>query len=316
MATIQTTPYFQRLDTVAEEVISLLADTIGVNTIFLATNDGTSNFIVKAFNRKAELLLEGESAPFENVLCKLAVENEGEPIVIPDLAKNPKTVQHPITLQVGSGSFLGAPIYKGNGEVFGTLCAFDTEPYNFSQKDVRLVKTFSSLLSQTIFLEEMMVHDHLTGLYNSFFLKAFFEEQKASCPNYAVLYIDLDNFKEVNDTYGHDMGDRLLTQVARIFQKVAPKDSITARIGGDEFVLLIPLVENDLTQAEKAATTLLQKLTVEPVIVEGIPFLISASIGVTLLDASKELRHLIKEADEAMYAAKRSGRGRIESHQS
>ena len=177
MSAIQSELYFRRLDEVSEEVISLLSETMDVNTIFLASNDRYSNFIVKAFNRKATLLREGEVTPIKDVLCKLAVENGSEPVVITNLANNPLSVNHPVTLNFGNGCFMGAPIFQGNGEIYGTICAFDTKPYEFSSYDVKLIKTLSLLLSQSIILEDLMVHDYLTGLYNSQYLKGFFDQK-------------------------------------------------------------------------------------------------------------------------------------------
>lgn len=305
-------PYLERLDTVAEEVIYLLSETINVNTIFLATNDGISNFIVKAFNRNAVLLNAGESAPFNNVLCKLAIDHGQEPIVIPDLANHPKTVKHPITLEIGNGCFLGSPIFKSNGDIYGTICAFDNTPYNFSPKDIRLLKALISLLSQTIYLEEMITRDYLTGLYNKFFLNTFFEELKMKPDSaYTLLYLDLDNFKQINDTYGHEIGDRVLIQVAKMLEKITPTGSIVARIGGDEFIMLLPLKELQVEEATTLAQQLLTDLSTHPLYVDDIPFHMSASVGFTLLDPYQELEKLIKEADEAMYDSKRSGKGKI-----
>lgn len=306
--------YFNQLDKVAEDVITLLSETMDVNTIFLASNDRYSNFIVKAFNRKAALMKEGEKTPFEDVLCKLVVDNDTEPIVITNLAENTMTINHPVTLNVGNGCFLGAPIYKSDGEIYGTICAFDTKPYDFTSYDVRLIKTLSSLLSQTIILEDLMLHDHLTGLYNSFYLKEFFKQDKEAGKQYSLLYVDLDRFKEVNDEYGHDIGDELLKKVASLFKKTAPKDSVVARIGGDEFVFLIPVSSIEMSEAKKVASELFELMTTQTIEVEGNHLSISASIGMTYALPGKQLKELMKEADMAMYAAKENGRSQLQVH--
>ena len=293
--------YFSRLDQVSEEVLSLLSDTMDVNTIFLASNDKYSNFIVKAFNRKAELLREGESSPFKDVLCKLVVENKEEPVVINDLASNPLSMNHPVTLNVGNGCFMGAPIYHGNGEIYGTICAFDTKPYEFSTYDIKLIKTLSSLLSQTIILEDLMVHDYLTGLHNSLYLKGFFEQSRDDGQAYSLLYVDLDHFKEVNDEFGHDMGDELLRNVSRLFKNLVPPSSVVARIGGDEFVLLIPVSSSEMVESKKTVSLIMSALLSNPMKVPGRELTVSASIGMTFVEPGKSLQVLIKEADMAMY---------------
>ncbi|MFX3674754.1 MAG: diguanylate cyclase domain-containing protein [Paenisporosarcina sp.] len=306
--------YLNQLDKVAEEVITLLSETIDVNTIFLATNDNSKNFIVKAFNRKAQLLREGENSPLNEVLCKLVVENDSEPVVITELEKAPLTFNHPVSHQLGNGCFLGAPIYQANGEIYGTICAFDTKPYEFSAYDVRMIKTLSSLLSQTIILEDQLHHDHLTGLYNSQYLKAFFERMKEESLQYSLLYVDLDRFKDVNDHYGHDMGDELLKKIASLFTKLVTKDSVVARIGGDEFVFLIPVSSKEMKESSETAFRIICALTTNPIEVEGQELTISASIGMTYVEPGKPLKVLLKEADSVMYEAKRNGRNNINVH--
>ena len=315
MVANQSTRYFSKLDEVAEEVISLLSDTMDVNTIFLASNDKYSNFIVKAFNRKATLLRSGESTPFKDVLCKLVVDNESQPIVISDLSSHPMTINHPVTLNVKTGCFMGAPIYQGNGEIYGTICAFDTKPYNFSSYDVKLIKTLSSLLSQTLILEDLMVHDHLTGLYNNFYLREFFQQEMNEGKAYNLLYIDLDNFKEVNDQYGHHIGDELLKKVAALFKKLVPNNSVSVRIGGDEFVILIPVVSNEMNEPLETANHILKALTDDKIEVNELILHITASIGMTFAEPGKELEILLKEADSAMYQAKSNGRNKLKIHQ-
>lgn len=303
--------YFERLDQVAEDVISLLSQAMDVNTVFLASNDNNTNFIVKAFNRKAQLLTEGESSPFEDVLCKLVTNQPEEPIVITDLASDELSVNHPVTLQIGTGCFIGAPVYNSNGKIFGTICAFDTKPYTFTSYDIKLIKTLSSLLSQTIYLENLMMKDHLTDLYNSFYLKGIFDHYDSVNNPYSLLYIDLDHFKDVNDNYGHDMGDQLLREVATIFKRLVPEKSVVARIGGDEFVLLIPTTTKEMTEAIDVGKQVIETLNTTSINIDGHELHISASIGVTFVEPGKNLKVLMNEADVAMYHAKRSGRGNL-----
>lgn len=314
MSAIDSEHYFRRLDKVAEEVISLLSESMDINTIFLASNDKYTNFIVKSFNRKAILLRQGESTPFSDVLCKLAVDNGSEPLVITNLANNPLTINHPVTLNVGNGCFMGAPISQGNGEIYGTICAFDTKPYDFSAYDVKLIKTLSLLLSQSIILEDLMVHDHLTGLYNSQYLAGFFEQNKENEQQYGLLYVDLDHFKEVNDEFGHDMGDELLKNIANLFKKLTPPNSVVARIGGDEFVILIPVSSREMIESHKTSLSIINELKLNPVVVNGSQLFISASVGMTYAESGKDLKVLLNEADMAMYEAKRNGRSKLSVH--
>lgn len=155
--------------------------------------------------------------------------------------------------------------------------------------------------------------DPLTELHNRRFFKqqlntlALFAEQEGKA--FALLYLDLDRFKEVNDLYGHQWGDYLLREVAKRLQKCIPKGAELARIGGDEFTILVPYKYGQCKLAELAKTILAE--LEQPYSLYQNEIFISASIGITQapLD-STEPSALLQYADEAMYAAKSAGRSR------
>ena len=123
-----------------------------------------------------------------------------------------------------------------------------------------------------------------------------------------MLFLDLDDFKIVNDSLGHDAGDRLLRQVARrLRHTVRPQDTVT-RFGGDEFVVLCPDLP-DAAAVDRLCRRLLAVLS-EPVEVDGRPVGVGASIGVATADPTSTPTSMLRDADAAMYAAKRGGRNR------
>ncbi len=127
-----------------------------------------------------------------------------------------------------------------------------------------------------------------------------------------LLFIDLDRFKEVNDTLGHHVGDLLLVEMARRIQKCVRATDTVARLGGDEFTVALPQV-HDAEQVEKIAQHILERLAEPFTLNESLgQVFISASIGITLypLDA-QDVDQMLKNADQAMYAAKRAGRNRF-----
>lgn len=131
----------------------------------------------------------------------------------------------------------------------------------------------------------------------------------------AVMFLDLDNFKQINDARGHRIGDALLMQVAeRISQSLRSEDTV-ARIGGDEFVVLVEDLGADLAHAALSAMAVAEKIRAtmgKPYLIEGSEYNSSGSIGITVFPRAKEtVEDLLREADTAMYRAKSDGRNRI-----
>ena len=184
-------------------------------------------------------------------------------------------------------------------------------------KSVRGVVLNARDVTERIELEEQLTHqafhDNLTGLANRALFRDRLDQALARTARsdrlLAVLLVDLDGFKQVNDSLGHDAGDQLLQEVAQRFRSVVRPSDTVARFGGDEFALLL----EDITEHE--AVGLAQRLLdclAAPVAIAGREVVLSASVGVVLRPGSGQSEELIRDADVAMYAAKDAGRGRYE----
>jgi diguanylate cyclase (GGDEF)-like protein len=163
-------------------------------------------------------------------------------------------------------------------------------------------------------LEHMAWHDPLTNLPNRAWLmvqlKMLFEKaQQETTYQFAVLFLDCDRFKVVNDSLGHMVGDRLLSQVAQRIKNCLPHNAKVARFGGDEFIILLEEISH-LDEAKILAERLQEEL-VAPLYIEPHEMFISASIGIAIGD--REAKHpedLVRNADIAMYRAKTLGKAR------
>lgn len=170
----------------------------------------------------------------------------------------------------------------------------------------------NSLFSKTIF---QSTHDFLTGIYNRQYFVEYLQKRmnglKLSNECSYLLLIDLDHFKTVNDSLGHDIGDYLLLEVVRRIKEALPEKNIVSRLGGDEFII----VGNDFSDKEEckkhalAISEILLKVLKAPYIIDKHHLHISASIGVSLIKANGSSSiDFIKEADIAMYEVKDKGR--------
>jgi diguanylate cyclase (GGDEF)-like protein/PAS domain S-box-containing protein len=161
-------------------------------------------------------------------------------------------------------------------------------------------------------LRELATHDTLTGLPNRALLHERLQHMLGACPqgaSVAVMFLDLDRFKEVNDSFGHEHGDMLLCEVAARLRKALRPDDVIARLGGDEFVVAAPCVGGQ-DAAGAVAARLLDVLTT-PVRVGGQDVTIGASIGISMFPQDAATRELLfQTADTAMYRAKAAGRNR------
>ena len=254
------------------------------------------------------------------------VVETGEPFVSADLRCDPRVAPPGPLLARGVVSGLAVPV-RGAHQVLGVLALHSQHRRRFGRDDVAAASALASVVataweqvSQRERLGHQALHDPLTGLANrALFLDrldhALARRQPAADPaSVAVMLIDLDDFKGVNDSYGHAAGDALLTAAARHFDAlVRPEDTI-ARLGGDEFGLLCEQVPDEGTAVRLAYR--LQEACARPVVVAGASLSVSASIGITwsgrAAAAQPGAATLLAEADAALYRAKAQGRGRIE----
>lgn len=192
-----------------------------------------------------------------------------------------------------------APLVQDGEHVGSVVCFRDMSPR----------KAFEQELLHHAF------HDHLTGLANRSLFGDRLAQAHARAARtgslYAVMFVDLDDFKSVNDSLGHAGGDEVLVAVARVLQhSVRPSDTV-ARFGGDEFTLVLDDVAS-VEAAEAVARRVLSGMHA-PVQIRGLELSLSASIGIVIADGrSGAASECIRAADLAMYRAKTKGRGRYE----
>lgn len=166
-------------------------------------------------------------------------------------------------------------------------------------------------------MQQMATHDALTGLANRTLLSDRLNQALAAADRaaqtIAVLFIDLDHFKQINDTLGHDVGDLVLCRIAEKISRLLRKSDTLCRLGGDEFVLLLPAIthtDDAVLVAEKIIATL-----AEPIAVSNTSFTITPSIGISCYPTDgSDAETLLKNADIAMYRAKENGRNAFQCY--
>jgi diguanylate cyclase (GGDEF)-like protein len=217
-----------------------------------------------------------------------------------------------------------------DGMVLGALCAFDEVPREWTERDMSVLRELADLSASELQLRRALaerelrerqlrhdtLHDTLTGLPNrAMFMKrlsgATQRVRRGDNGLFAVLFLDVDDFKVVNDSMGHHVGDEVLVTVARRLEDCIRGGDLVSRLGGDEFAILLERIE-DARDSAMVAERVQQALSV-PMNIGGYEHVASASIGVALsTSASEQPEYLLRSADMAMYRAKNAGRARFE----
>ncbi len=283
------------------------------NAILLIDTDNADIAHLKYMHEGDEELRKIEVHLNQNELDELMVIND---VVI---KHNKEQLSYLLPLQeFSSVSFLVSPINSVDG-ICGVIClGFDSdvelELDDALREDIKEISDRASVAFSNANWEKKLFYqanyDHLTQLPNRFLFQDnlqkaidLAEEEQQSV---AVLFIDLDRFKSVNDSLGHSVGDELLIEVSYIFQECSDLFDSVSRLGGDEFTIIISgLKYDELKERTKRVTYEIISLMSQPIVLSNREFHIDASIGIAIYpEDADNLSDLLKNADTAMYAAK------------
>jgi diguanylate cyclase (GGDEF)-like protein len=272
---------------------------------------------------KSRYGVQATEMPRRLSFCDYTISGD-EIFVVRDALADPRFVQAPVVVGAPYVRFYaGAPLIVSSGAHIGTLCVLDTEPRDFDARQKRVLMDLAritvelleargrqiKLAEDSLEIAHMARHDPLTSLAN----RRLFGEQMVDAASQvrdehevAILCIDLDHFKPVNDRFGHHVGDVMLQQVAeRLRANIRSSDKV-ARIGGDEFAVIQSGIKTQ-QQAADLANRLIGALS-KPYLLEGQAITIGACIGIAFVsDAPASPQQAFQRADKALYRAKAMG---------
>ena len=318
------------LDTLQEPAFD---DIVEIASIICQAPVAVINFIDK--DRQWFKSVKGLSVretPLDISICSHAILQPGLSVV-PDTTQDERFASNPL---VTGDPFLrfyaGALLKSSDGYPLGTLCVLDYHPRDIDQQQrfalqalanqvmahMELMRShreqkrlIAELESARHEMANLAATDVLTGLLN----RRAFERRlrntlasiKRGAPPAAIVMIDIDNFKQINDTYGHPVGDSVIKRFAKRCRSIVREADVLARWGGEEFMLLMP--HTTVEEAYQAANRLRDKLARQP-LVDNIaePLYVTASLGICRLDEASELQEQLHAVDQLMYQAKERGR--------
>jgi diguanylate cyclase len=321
-ALVASVTHAHTLEALARPLLELLQTATGMESTYLTRLDEDAGVLHVLYARNSHRLTvpEGMSTPWERTLCKRALQ-EGR-FYTDDVGGCWGDCD--VARSLGLVTYLSAPIRAKNGELFGTLCAVSDGRKLISETVTYLLGLFAYLISQQIERERLLtalhhansslalttLTDAITQLPNRRALLEDMHRRLASCQKdqaLIVALVDLDNFKSINDKFGHDIGDQFLQAVAKRFRRMLRDNDIAARMGGDEFVVLAVEQRDRADQAAVALSRRLESATrgrfkFDSALVdyEG------ASVGVVVAEPDcSSAQELLNHADAAMNAVKR-----------
>jgi len=236
-------------------------------------------------------------------------------VIVSDIATNPLWENYrDLALSHGLRACWSLPIRGKKKNVLGTFALYHPKPHQPEPREINTLESFSNLASLTIEyyqmqeeLKHLANHDTLTGLPNRTLLKDRLQQTIAKAQRkhvpFALLFIDLNGFKKINDNYGHDAGDAVLKEIGKRLRKNIRGEDTVARYGGDEFILL--LTDTDNHQAIEHVCRKLIHAIRHPIREGQNLHHVGAAIGIAIYpEHASSAEKLIQLADEAMYRAK------------
>ncbi len=296
-----------------------VAATLGVDTVSVITLDEDGGHLVLSAGAGwPQEVIRRTRIPITDAHRRsLARLNAGPEILVDASERDP---DGPLIAAMGVASMVTVLIGRGD-EPYGSLSAFSFSPRQFSAEDADFLQSVANILWTAIERAEVdeefrhtALHDELTGLPNRRLFEQRLERALARARRercgVAVLLLDLDNFKVINDSLGHHGGDELLRAIAPRLQAVARDGDTIARLGGDEFALVSEGVvseEHALELAHRVAAAL-----ADPITIGQQRHRVQASIGLVVDDGRAVAGQLLRDADTAMHRAKERGGGGVE----
>lgn len=315
----------QSLESLVRQLLEMLEVVTDMESTYLTKIDINARLqhILYARNSKQMHIPEGLSVPWDETLCKRAIDSDCfYSDNVPERFADCEAAK-----ALGITTFMSIPIQLTDGTLYGTLCATSTRKQQLSERGEHVLKLFAGLIAQYIEKESLVTQlreanaaliaysftDALTGLPNrrAIFdnLTTLFSLARHLKRNAIIAYIDLDDFKLINDRYGHEAGDRFLVEVGKRLNDGRNDDDIVGRLGGDEF--LVACLGQDRETGDRIPLTVLKtqlsaQIAGEYVLGDVHILYPGASLGVIEVDpAELDADSALRAADAAMYRDKK-----------
>lgn len=302
-----------------QSIVDLVARVMNVPTgLIMRVNEDDIEVFVSSHNEKNPYKVgDKEHLQGSGLYCETVINKQSK-LLVPNALESAEWKNNP-DIKLNMISYLGFPIYWPDGKPFGTICVLDTKKNNYSPEYEGLLEKFRDILQTHLEVIEINTQlkilsetDSLTGILNrrAFFYKA--ENEIKRTIRYkrklSMLILDVNNFKQINDRFGHQAGDDVLKELTKTIMTSLRLSDVFGRLGGDEFIIMLPETSIDTTQEIMTRTsTLLDKVRI-PHKHKDITF--TVSMGASELFYTDTVDTIFNRADKALYRAKEAWHNR------
>ncbi len=291
-----------------DDLTSLAASICEAPISMISLVDTDRLFIKSAFG------LDARQIPYPGCFCGHAIRQR-DLFEVHDTLLDPRFATHPLVLEPPRVRFYtGAPLVTPQDHALGTLCVLDSTPRKLQSRQAETLRILARQVMSQLELNLQAIRDPLTGLYNRRQLDETLRRELLRAGRngsvVGIMVVDVDHFKRVNDTLGHEAGDAALRGIAQKLACSVREEDVACRAGGEEFVVILPgtggqalrqraeLIRSTIEQARISAGGSVSQVTV--------------SVGLAMFPAhGKTEAELLRAADAALYAAKAAGRNRV-----
>jgi len=293
-----------------QDLIDLVADILDVKSgLIMKITKNDMQVFLKSSNEDNPYEVDGKDHLGHGLYCETVIGSQKELFV--ENALDDEDWKDNPDVDLDMISYLGYPIRYPNGDFFGTICVLDDEPMKMGEKYKRLIQAIRNSIETDIALVEtnhqlirLANIDTLTQLPNRKKIKDILEvydkEIHEGLYTIAMAMIDMDGLKNINDQYGHDIGDKVLEVLGKIIKNHLKEDDFAGRLSGDEFIFIVKNQEK--MYLEKLLKKILHDFQNDPSIKEYAP---SFSFGITEMKEDDHISDILRRADHLMYAHKK-----------
>jgi len=263
---------------------------------------------------KSRVGLDTRETPRDISFCGHAILDD-EPLIVPDASKDHRFSDNPlVTDGPAIRLYAGMPLTVTCGARLGTLCVIDTVPRQLSEAQVTALRDLAAITVHALELRRVAMTDFLTGAFNRKMLAKISKMELSRARRHQEYFsfatLDLDHFKQVNDRFGHAVGDAVLVQISGICMDILRHEDFFFRLGGEEFGIL--LANTGLQDALLTMERILREIERMRIEADGHSVNVTASIGLTEFWPGEEsFDEIIRRADTALFEAKEAGRNGV-----